>query len=495
MSLSVRYQLKRLKIKVRHNGALAVRLFELIFYALKYLFIIFVADAVRRRFGKTPPPTRPGRLREFFESIGGSFLKLGQMMALQPDLIPIEYCDELFDLLDRIPPFEFETAERIFREETKRELADVFDDVSREPLATASIGQVYVATLEGHKVALKVQRPKAESLVTSDVRVASFAVRIIRTFSFRPFYWLLEPMSEFIRWSREELDFRYEARYTQKVRDNARGELYEKVPEVFWDFTTRRILVIEFLDGITVIDFLRKREEADPDIEDLLPPGYSSSAFCTHIVENFLGGAFNCGLFHADLHPGNLMILPDSVVGYIDFGITGILSDYSRSNLISLTLAYAQGNIEQMLKAFTRVSILTEDSDLEKLDRGLRRRSKHWYGDGDGDEASITGMMLDWLKLSKESDIWPQRDVIKYIRCSVVMDGLIKRLDPDFDVGAALAKAAHAHLEAGLRRNVFSYERVFEALYNSGELMSAGPTALRTAVSNVAKAFELPPRN
>jgi hypothetical protein len=109
------------------------------------------------------------------------------------------------------------------------------------------------------------------------------------------------------------------------------------------------------------------------------------------------------------------------------------------------------------------------------------------------DEASITGMMLDWLKLSKESDVWPQRDVIKYIRCSVVMDGLIKRLDPDFDVGAALAKAAHAHLEAGLRRNVFSYERVFEVLYNSGELLTAGPTALITAVSNVAKALELPP--
>jgi predicted unusual protein kinase regulating ubiquinone biosynthesis (AarF/ABC1/UbiB family) len=100
--------------------------------------------------------------------------------------------------------------------------------------------------------------------------------------------------------------------------------------------------------------------------------------------------------------------------------------------------------------------------------------------------------MLDWLNLSKESDVWPQRDVIKYIRCSVVMDGLIKRLDPDFDVGAALAKAAHGHLEASVRRNVFSYERVFEALSSGSELVMAGPTALRTAVNNVAKALELP---
>ena len=492
MISSFRYHLKRLNIKVRHNGTLVVRMIQLARVASKYLFVVFLMDRLRRRFGKSDPPSRPVRLREFFEEIGGSFLKLGQVMALQPDLIPVEFCDELFGLLDRIPPFNFETTERIFREDTGRELLDVFEEIERVPLATASIGQVYVAKLDGSKVALKVQRPKAESLVTSDVRVAAFSVRVIRLLSIRSLYWLLEPMSEFIRWSREELDFCYEGRYTQKVRDNARGEFYEKVPEVFWEFTTRRVLVLEFLEGITVIDFLRKREEEGADLKDLLPPGYSSSDFCTHIVENFLGGAFNCGLFHADLHPGNLMIMHDSVVGYIDFGITGILSDYSRSNLIALTLAYAQGNIDQMLKTFVRVSSLTKDSDLEKLDRGLRRRSQHWYGKEGGEESSITGMMLDWLNLSKESDVWPQRDVIKYIRCSVVMDGLIKRLDPDFDVGAALAKAAHGHLEASVRRNVFSYERVFEALSSGSELVMAGPTALRTAVNNVAKALEFP---
>lgn len=413
-------------------------------------------------------------------------------MALQPDLIPVEYCDGLMDLMDRIPPFDYETAERIFQEESGKKLLDVFERVETTQLATASIGQVYVAYLNGRKVAIKLQRPEAESLVTSDVRVSSFLVRIIKTLSVKPLYWMLEPLSEFIRWSREELDFQYEGRYTQQALENSRGEAFEKVPKVYWEWTSRRALVIEFLEGITVIDYLRKRNDQEVDQSSILPEGYCSGDFCNHIVENFLGGAFNCGLFHADLHPGNLMIMENSMVGYIDFGITGILSDYSRTNLIGLTLAYAQGDIDQMLKSFTRVSTITSGSDLNKLELGLRRRAEVWYKKESGKSTSITSMMLDWLNLSKESEVWPQRDVIKYIRCSVVMDGLIKRLDPDFDIGAALATAARQHLEAGVRRNLFSYERVFEAFSNSNDLVCGGPSTLRTAVTNLAQAMDLP---
>jgi len=486
------YHLRRLRAWFCHNFVLVLRMAQLVCYALKYSYIVFVADSFRRRRGSRDVPSRPVRLREFFESIGGSFLKLGQMMALQPDLIPVDYCDELFGLLDRVPPFDYPTAERIFFEETGGELTEVFENLCAEPIATASIGQVYAGDLDGERVAIKLQRPKAESMVLSDIRVASLTMRAIRALSFKPLYWMLEPMGEFIRWSREELDFRYEARYTQKALENARGEAYEKVPKVHWKHTSQRVLVIEFIEGLTVLDFLRLRSEDEVDPTSLLPSGFCSSDYCTHIVENFLGGAFNCGLYHADLHPGNLVIMPNSTVGYIDFGITGVLSEYSRTNLIALTLAYAQRNVDQMLRAFVQVSTITSKSNLEQLKSGLKRRAETWYGDGSKDETSITAVMLDWLNLSKETGIWPQRDVIKYIRCSVVMDGLIKRLDPEFDVGAALAKAARAHLEAGLRRNVFSYERVFEAFTSGGELVAGGPAALRVAMSNVAKALDLP---
>jgi ubiquinone biosynthesis protein len=339
---TLRFQRQRLSAKLRQEASLVARILQITRVSLKFLFLVFVADPIRRRITKSGAPTRPVRLRQFFEKIGGSFLKLGQMVALQPDLIPVEFCDELFDLMDRIPPFDYETAERIFHEETGKKLLEVFERVDPTPLATASIGQVYVADLKGEKVAIKLQRPEAESLVTSDVRVSSTLVRFIRALSVKPLYWLLEPLSEFIRWSREELDFQYEGRYTQQALDNARGEQFEKVPTVYWEWTSRRALVIEFLEGITVIDYLRKREDEEFDQSSILPEGYCSADFCNHVVENFLGGAFNCGLFHADLHPGNLMIMKNSTVGYIDFGITGILSDYSRTNLIGLTLAYDQ---------------------------------------------------------------------------------------------------------------------------------------------------------
>jgi len=483
------YLLTKIRFRIRKHTTLMIRVLGLMGASIKYGAILGLIDPTRRAIGKKDVPDSPTRVRQFFETIGGSFLKLGQIMALQPDLVPPKYCDALFDLMDRIPPFDRPTANQIFKEETGLELEEVFEDFPAKPIATASIGQVYRATLDDEVVAVKIQRPEAETNLNCDIQIASLLIAFISKFSVKTLYWLVEPISEFIHWSREELDFRHEGRYTQKAYENAQGELFEHVPRVYWKFTSRRTLVIEFLNGITVSEFLRRRDSGDASTEELAPPGYNGTQYCTHIVENFLGGAFNCGLFHADLHPGNLMILPNNVVGYIDFGITGILSNYSRTNLVALTLAYAQGNVDEMLKTFVRLSTVTGSSNLKTLEDGLKRRSLLWFGDRGGEPVGITEMMLDWLALSKQSEVWPQRDVIKYIRCSVVMDGLVKRVDPNFDVGAALALTASKHLETGLRRKLFSYERLFEAASHSSQFAMGGPGSLRTALDNLTQAI------
>src|SRR5262249_30256352 len=146
-----------------------------------------------------------------------------------------------------------------------------------------------------------------------------------------------------------------------------------------------------------------------------------------------------------------------NAVGYIDYGITGVLGEYSRNNLIALTLAYALGDAEKMFEIFLRLSTVSAVSDFGGLQRGLRALA-HRVSAGveTSSQISFTSVALEWLRLSHQNHIWPQRDVIKYIRSAIAVDGLIKRLDPAFEVGPALARAARRHVEAGLRRQVFS---------------------------------------
>src|SRR5262249_8273835 len=157
-------------------------------------------------------------LRAVIEEVGGTFLKFGQMLALQPDILSLEYCRELTNLLDRIAPFSYEEVARIFVEELGRAPKAVFDSFDEQPLATASIGQVHVASLNNRKYAVKVQRPNVERDFAGDVWLMTTMLSLIKRLRFKPLYWLIEPTREFVTWTREELDYLCEARYLDQMR-------------------------------------------------------------------------------------------------------------------------------------------------------------------------------------------------------------------------------------------------------------------------------------
>jgi ubiquinone biosynthesis protein len=420
----------------------------------------------------------PKRLRNALEEMGGTFIKFGQMLALQPDILPFAYCRELADLLDRIAPFPYRFVEQAFREDLGQTPEEVFDTFDPNPISTASIGQVYVATISGRKVAVKVRRPAVEVEFTGDVSLMTTTIRLIRVLRIKPLYWMIEPMGEFVSWTNEELDYRFEARYMGQLRSNARENAWEHVPAVYWEYTTRRILVTEFLEGATVLTFLRAFESDDHvRVGQLKQKGFEPEAFARHIIDNFLGDAFRFGLFHADLHPANLIILPGNIVGYVDFGITGVLSNYSRQHLIKMTLAYTQGDLDSMSEAFLHVTEWDETSDLEGFHQGLREYAKEWY-DGQGHKTRIqknfTLVMLDMLLLSRKTNIWPERDVIKYIRSSIAIDGLITRFAPGFDVGHYLETVCSRFLKAQAFEQMVSPNRLMAMTQASGNLLRDG---------------------
>jgi ubiquinone biosynthesis protein len=259
----------------------------------------------------------------------------------------------------------------------------------------------------------------------------------------------------------------------------------------------RRTLVAEFLEGETVLAYIRALERAERPIFDRLDAtGFDSHRLASNIIDNFLGDVFQHGMFHADLHPANLMILPDNVVGYIDFGITGTISRFSRRNLIALTLAYTRGDIAGMCQSFFRVSAMDSVSSGKRFREGLQRASSDWYAAEGGKRRlrkNFTLVMLDMLKLSRASGVWPERDVIKYIRSAIAIDGLITRLAPGFNLGDYLQAVCERYLKWDVRSSQFNFDSfagsagAMERLAGDGVMRAAG--LMRRLASN-----ELPAR-
>jgi ubiquinone biosynthesis protein len=406
----------------------------------------------------------PQRLRMLLEEVGGSFLKFGQVLSLQPDILPRAYCDALFDLLDRVPSFAYADVERTFIEDLGRTPADIFDSFDAQPIASASIGQVHVASLDGHRVAVKVRRPTVERDFESDLNFMRGLSRVIRGLRLRRLEWLANASDEFIGWTREELDYRFEARHLEALERNARDHRHEVVPKLYRELTTSRILVAELLEGITVLDYIRSLETGSHAYADQLARiGFDPEEFARNIIRNFVSDAFTHGLFHADLHPANLIIQPDSAVGYVDFGITGSLSRYARSSLVALTLSLTRADSDQMMVHFLRLSPTDDDSDVPAFRRGLEDAIDRWY-DRDQDEPEMlenyTRVMLDFLRLSRETNVWPTPDVIRYIRSVITADGLVTRFAPRLDVARFLQSVCEETLEREVWREMFSAEQL-----------------------------------
>lgn len=432
----------------------------------------------------------PDRLRRLFEDIGGTFVKFGQMLALQPDVLPMAYCNALFKLLDRVDPFAWEDVERIVTENLGAHPDQLFDRFERTPLATASVGQVHVAWVDEQKVAVKVQRPNVEHEFAADVRMMVATIAIIRALRLRFLAWLVEPMSEFVDWTEEELDYRFEARYGTQLRENARDNPVQYVPRIYARFTTRRTLVVEFLDGVTLLDYLRARDEGDEVLmQRLSSKGFDRKRFAANVIDNFLGDCFRHGLYHADLHPANLMILDDSVVGYIDFGITGAMSPYSRRHLVAMTLALALGDTEGLHREFLCLSAASASADPDGLYTELAALAGQWYEEREGGRrlrVSFTRVCRDMLAASRTTGVLPERDIVKYIRSAIAIDGLSSRFEPEFDIGHRLALVCGGHIRSETLARTTNVHNLLAMSTSSARLLVGGAARSMRAVDRFA---------
>lgn len=445
-------------------------------------------------------PDGPVRLRLALEEISGSFLKFGQILSLQVDTLPRPYCDALLDLLDRVPPFSEPEVRQVFREELGALPEELYKEFKYIPIAAASIGQVHEAWLkDGTRVAVKVQRPGIREVFTRDSVLLNVFVRIVFLLRIRTLYFMRDPAREFNEWLQDELDYRTEAAYARLLERNSRDTPTEKVPSIHWDLSTARVLTMDFLEGESVREYLRIREQDDRSrLKRLDEIGFDPAVFVSNVIRNFVSDALRFGSFHADLHPANLLILPNNQVGYVDFGIVGHLTPEARRKIIQMTLGYVRGQNDEIFASFMAVSTVTPHADLPGFRRALEQLSRRWYREPaiagiPHFGRSLTILMIDLLSMCRNYGVLPRREMIKYIRSLFLADGLVSRLAPGLDYGPHLQKLCEEYVMEEAQRKAMSNRAMLPVLADMAGWMQTGPGSLLRALDMMERR-ELPVR-
>ncbi len=428
-------------------------------------------------------------LREGFEKVGGSFLKLGQIMSLQIDILPKEYCDALLSLLDRVPTSSSEEISGVFVAEFGRPPEELYAEFDYVAIGSASIGQVHRARLiDGTPVAVKVRRPGVLQTFHRDTLLLQSFVWLIFLLRIKNLYFVRDLVREQVTWTRDELDYRREASHCDLVGRNAVDSPTERIPRIFWHLTASRVLTMEFLEGHTVSSYLRLVENNDQAaLANLRNAGFDPGVFCNNVITNFLRDAFRFGVFHADLHPANLLILPGNVVGYVDFGIVAKLTQEARHKQIELTLAYSAGDPDAIYRQFLNICTLTPDADLEGMRRRIGQMARTWYVEpavhGKARfRVSVTITMMDLLTAARNYGALVDGEMVKYIRSTVLVDGVVSRLAPDLDLALALRNVVEEYLFEQSRQKILSSGGLIAMLTDLAIWLKTGPSSMVRAV-------------
>ncbi len=409
------------------------RLFQILRAALTYGVLPELKLTSRRRV------PRPVRLRLAFEDLGATWIKLGQALALRFDLLPASYCFELFQLFNEVAPFPYADVEGIIRSEFGHDVSDVYSWFDPEPFAAASIGQVHRATLpSGESVAVKVQRPGIEDRVETDLRLMyrmAFLPDLMRLFGGTRTRDLID---EFARWLDDELDYVTEAMNAHTIRENARFDPIEYNPRVWLDYSTERVLTLEYVDGIPVSDILTDlRRDRGECVARLREQGCDLDQVAANIVWNFLNQVYVIGLFHADLHPANLLVLPGNRIGYVDFGITGRLPATVRASLLLFARRLLMGDVDGAMVELTRwVTPSTRTVQRDAVDElkalalgflfelGATQQSR---------QALAAAYQIALLGAIRRHHMAVDPIVLSYVKAVITMDSITTELSPTFD--------------------------------------------------------------
>jgi ubiquinone biosynthesis protein len=369
--------------------------------------------------------SRPERVRMAMAELGPTFVKLGQILSTRPDLIPLEYVQELSKLQDNVPAFSHEDAKAIIKSETGSFPEEIFSSFDKTPIAAASLGQVHKAMLldTEEAVAIKVQRPDIQRVIEVDLEImldlASLAERNVKELE------VLHPtkiVREFARSMDEETDYTVEAAHIEHFARQFLDDQTIYVPKVFRQWTTKRILTMEYIDGIKASDLDRLKQE-----------GYDLKEIANRGANLIMKQIFVHGFYHADPHPGNIFILPNAVICFLDFGMMGRISNQEREDFTDLIKVILSKDEKKTVDALLKVSKFTADPDRSELERdvaGLFDQFLYLTLK----ELDVGKLLQRVLEILAKQGISLKPDLFLMLKALVTVEGLGRSLDPDFQI-------------------------------------------------------------
>lgn len=420
--------------------------------------------------------SRPERLRLAFEELGPTFIKLGQLLSTRPDFIPPDYLTELEKLQDKVPPFSFEEVEEIFLEEFGQKPGEMFYRIEKDPMAAASIGQVHRATLKnGRDVVFKVQRPDIEKVITVDLEILSHLASLMEMYieemrGHRP----TSIVEEFARTLANEIDYTVELANIQRFARQFKGNDIIYVPGVYRELSTERILTMEFIKGIKAsrIELLKQK---GADLPLVAERG-------TNLIMEQI---FVHGFFHADPHPGNLLVLPDNVICFIDFGMMGRLSRKNRNDFTELLLNIISRNERKVTEGVLKMTNQYEEVDKEALTRDLSTMlDRYMYLPLKEIEAGR--LLNNLIELLSRHKIYFKPNLYLMMKALSIAEAVGQNLDPDLEV----IRLAEPFMRK-VRRDRFSVGRVMNETGDVAseylDLIQELPDELRSILRQIRK--------
>lgn len=379
-------------------------------------------------FGKSPKElerlSQPQRLRMAMEELGPTFIKLGQLLSTRPDVLPKSYIEEFSKLQDEVPPVSLEAITAQVRRELGYPVSELFAEFSEKPLATASIAQVHRGRLKsGEEVVFKIRRPGVVKLVETDIDVLMGLAYLVEQHA--PTFAIYDPtglVKEFRRSITRELNFTREGRTVDRFAANFADNPTVCFPKIFWDYSGEIVLTMEYIAGIKISSF-----------DQLTAQGYDLKEIARRGADAFLKQVLDHGLFHGDPHPGNVFILPDQVICMLDYGIVGRLGKDLKDQLIDLLHALLDRDVDRIIAQLLFSGELLDSSDLKNLRRDLHDFIEDYY-DIVLQDIEVGKLLSDFIEILTHHHIHFPPDYMLLAKALVIMEGIGRQLDPDFNM-------------------------------------------------------------
>ena len=412
---------------------------------------------VLRRPETLPRVTVAERIRQALEELGPTFVKFGQVISTRPDLVPAPIIAELEKLQEHVPPFSGQEAVRILERELGAPVEKLFARFDLAPIAAGSLAQVHRAVhFDGRPLAVKIRRPTAIRDVESDLSLMAELAQLIERHL--PEAEIFDPVglvNQFSRSIRRELDFAREGRTIDEFRRLFRNDATLFIPAVFWELTTEAVVTMEFVEGLKI---------GERDV--LIHAGLSPAEIAANGARIFMKMAFEFGFFHGDPHPGNIRILPNGVVGLIDYGMVGRLEEEKREQLVDLFVAVTQGDVRGCVDQVLLIGKPFRAVDRPLLTSDVRDFIETFYG-VPLDQINVGRLLTDFVSILSNHGIRYPADLMLLIRAIITLEGVASDLDPSFNLAEHLAPVIRR-----LVRDRFNPQRI------AGRLMSEARTLL-----------------